>query len=38
MYVPKQFQFNDEEMIYDFIKENSFATLFSSTIHNKNNL
>lgn len=29
MYIPKHFQLNDEEMIYDFIKEYSFATLFS---------
>jgi transcriptional regulator len=29
MYIPKHFQLNDEEIIYDFIKEYSFATLFS---------
>ncbi|CAH0260337.1 Protease synthase and sporulation protein PAI 2 [Peribacillus sp. Bi96] len=29
MHIPKHFQLNDEEMIYDFIEKNSFATLFS---------
>ncbi|WP_227936007.1 FMN-binding negative transcriptional regulator [Alkalihalobacillus deserti] len=29
MYIPKHFQLNDEEMIYDFIERYSFATLFS---------
>ncbi|MBM7573603.1 FMN-binding negative transcriptional regulator [Aquibacillus albus] len=29
MYIPKHFQLNDEEMIYDFIEKYSFATLFS---------
>ncbi|MFC7393789.1 FMN-binding negative transcriptional regulator [Scopulibacillus cellulosilyticus] len=29
MYVPKHFKINDEEMIYDIIEENGFATLFS---------
>ncbi|MFS0865680.1 FMN-binding negative transcriptional regulator [Fredinandcohnia sp. 179-A 10B2 NHS] len=29
MYIPKHFNLDDEEMIYNFIKEYSFATLFS---------
>jgi transcriptional regulator len=29
MYIPKHFQLNDEEMIYDIIEKYSFATLFS---------
>ncbi|MGG1397602.1 FMN-binding negative transcriptional regulator [Bacillus salipaludis] len=29
MYIPKHFQLDDEEMIYDFIQKYSFATLFS---------
>lgn len=29
MFIPKDFQLNDEKMIYDFIEEHSFATLFS---------
>ncbi|WP_174734444.1 FMN-binding negative transcriptional regulator [Mesobacillus harenae] len=29
MFIPKYFQLNDEKMIYDFIEEYSFATLFS---------
>ena len=29
MYIPKHFQIHDEEIIYDFVKEYSFATLFS---------
>lgn len=29
MYIPKHFQVNDEELIYDFIEKYSFATLFS---------
>ena len=29
MYIPKHFQLDDEEMIYDFIEKYSFATLFS---------
>ncbi len=29
MYIPKHFQVNDEEIIYDFIEKYSFATLFS---------
>lgn len=29
MYIPKYFKIEDEEMIYDFIEENGFATLFS---------
>lgn len=29
MYIPKYFQIHDEEIIYDFVKEYSFATLFS---------
>lgn len=29
MYIPKHFQLNDKEMIYDFIEKYSFATLFS---------
>lgn len=29
MYIPKQFQFDDQEMIFDFIEQNGFATLFS---------
>jgi transcriptional regulator len=29
MFIPKHFQLNDEEMIYDFIEKYSFATLFS---------
>jgi transcriptional regulator len=29
MFIPKDFQLNDEEMIYDFIEKYSFATLFS---------
>ncbi|ALX48623.1 FMN-binding negative transcriptional regulator [Lentibacillus amyloliquefaciens] len=29
MYIPKHFEIKDEEVIYDIIEENSFATLFS---------
>jgi transcriptional regulator len=29
MYIPKHFNINNEEVIYDFIEKNSFATLFS---------
>jgi transcriptional regulator len=29
MYIPKQFNIENEEVIYDFIEKNSFATLFS---------
>lgn len=29
MYIPAQFKMKDERLIYDLIKENSFATLFS---------
>jgi transcriptional regulator len=29
MYIPRHFQINDEEIIYDFIEKYSFATLFS---------
>ena len=29
MYIPKHFQINDEEIIYDFIEKYGFATLFS---------
>lgn len=29
MYIPKYFQLDDEEMIYDFIEKYSFATVFS---------
>jgi transcriptional regulator len=29
MFIPKDFQLNDEEIIYDFIEKYSFATLFS---------
>jgi transcriptional regulator len=32
MYIPKSFTINKEEVIYDFIEKNSFATLFS--LHN----
>ena len=30
MYIPKHFKMNDEEVIYDLIQKNSFATLFSN--------
>ncbi|WP_093857462.1 FMN-binding negative transcriptional regulator [Tenuibacillus multivorans] len=29
MYIPKQFEVKDEEVIYEIMEENSFATLFS---------
>jgi transcriptional regulator len=29
MYIPKHFQLDVEEMIYDFVEKYSFATLFS---------
>lgn len=29
LYIPKHFKLDDEEIIYDFIEKNSFATLFS---------
>ncbi|WP_163102391.1 FMN-binding negative transcriptional regulator [Peribacillus alkalitolerans] len=29
MYIPKYFKINDEEVIYNFIEENGFATVFS---------
>ncbi|WP_096438789.1 FMN-binding negative transcriptional regulator [Alteribacter populi] len=29
MYIPKYFRIDDEERIYDYIEENSFATVFS---------
>ena len=29
MYIPKDFKIEDEEIIYDFIEKNGFATLFS---------
>jgi len=29
MYIPKHFKIDNDEEIYEFIEENSFATLFS---------
>ncbi|MQR87049.1 FMN-binding negative transcriptional regulator [Bacillus megaterium] len=29
MYIPKHFKMNDEQIMYDFIEDNGFATLFS---------